>query len=347
MYFAGESSIGNVIMMLTYVLLLLFWLYVFVEILVHRNSSNVVLRYGGFRRLVACFTFFSLFIFLESVYWALATAGRIGILPDNINNFFYYSWHIIAIKSLLLLGGVAFIFIFRRTHKNLEQEFESLYFTQFLDSSIDAVGVLDKEGRVLFWNRGAVTLYGYSKEYVRAKKIHSFLVPKRFQGHLKVAMHRIQNDNKAQRFRVYRNTKDDGEIEVDITMTPFLDKGKFAGYFGIMRPTTGGEDVNQIDYPEVEENASYPELDESDVNGQQNNLPRSAALILSILALSLIILFVAIFSEKKTIQNIAIGILSSLIITLYFSIINLTKKGINLKRIATQILNGITNESKK
>ena len=53
----------------------------------------------------------------------------------------------------------------------------------FLESIVekagDAISVVDREGKVLYWNEGAERIYGYSKEEVKGKKLSEFLIPQR------------------------------------------------------------------------------------------------------------------------------------------------------------------------
>lgn len=166
MYFNNASPYGDIAMIILYFCLFIFWLFIFAEVLVSRNATSSILRYTRFRAISLSFLSLSFLLFAESLYWTLATASRVGILPASINGFFYYSWHVFAVKSLILIVGIVFLILFRRTHNHLEDRFSSLYFTQFLDSSVDAVGVLDKNGKILFWNKGSENLYGFSREEV-------------------------------------------------------------------------------------------------------------------------------------------------------------------------------------
>ena len=347
MYFKTPSSSGDIAMMILYGLLFIFWLFVFAEILVSRNAGSSVLRYSRFRVISTSFLALSFLLFFESLYWALATAGRIGLLPEFIEKFFYFSWHVFVVKSLILISGIVFLVLFRKTHSYLEERFSSLYFTQFLDSSVDAVGVLDRAGKVLFWNKGAEGLYGFMRTEVLGRSVSSFLVPVRYHCHLSHVMKEISESHQPARFRVFRNTKNQGEIEVDITMTPFRDKGEFAGYFGIMRPTKGADVIDNFDYPQI--NASDPLYESQSSNDfpergkQSGTVVNGSVAIIMLLIVSLALLFIAYIS-KPPVQGYALTLLGVAIVTIFFPTMRVSKGGVNPKEFSMQLIKALFNQ---
>ncbi|MEM7359507.1 MAG: PAS domain-containing protein [Pseudomonadota bacterium] len=344
MYFDNTHILGEVAMMLLYGALFIFWLYVFAEILVSRNASSSILRYSRFRLISISFLVLAFLLFTESLYWALATAGRIGILPNIIERFFYFSWHVFTVKSLILVAGVVFLILFRKTHNYLEGRFSSLYFTQFLDSSIDAVGVLDKNGKVLFWNKGAEELFGFSREETVGINIKSFLVPERYLGHLSHVMSEIQESDRPKRFSVLRKTRTQGELEVDITMTPFRDRGEFAGYFGIMRPTNGSEVVDNFDYPEV--NLNNPEFEAEvstetiEKSSQNNKVIHGSVTVIMLLIVSLVFLFIA-YVAAPPVQGYAFLLLGICITSTIIPTIRISKAGVNAKELGMKLVKAL------
>lgn len=347
MYFETASSSSDIAMMVLYLALFIFWLFVFAEILVSRNAGSSVLRYSRFRLISTSFLVLSFLLFFESLYWALATAARIGFLPQLVGKFFYFSWHVFVVKSLILVSGIVFLVLFRKTHSYLEERFSSLYFTQFLDSSVDAVGVLDRAGKVLFWNKGAEELYGFMRTEVLGRSISSFLVPVKYHGHLSHVMKEISESHQPARFRVFRNTKNRGEIEVDITMTPFRDKGEFAGYFGIMRPTKEAEVIDNFDYPpidvsdplyEVQSSTDFPE------RGKQTGAVVSGSVAIIMLQIVSLTLLSIVYLSKPPVQGYALAMLGIAIVAIFFPTMRVSKGGVNPKEISMQLIKALFNQ---
>jgi two-component system, NtrC family, sensor kinase len=55
-------------------------------------------------------------------------------------------------------------------------------FRTLAGSAQDAFVMLDDEGRVIFWNRAAIGMFGYSEQEIYGKKFHDHVVPERFQA---------------------------------------------------------------------------------------------------------------------------------------------------------------------
>lgn len=119
----------------------------------------------------------------------------------------------------------------------------------FLESIIekagDAITVVDREGKIIYWNEGAETIYGYRKEEVLGRKPLDFLFPqnetlkireeKRFQG----LMAQVWKGEVVANVEVKRQTKGGREITVSVTISPLKDaSGEIVGASRICKDVT-------------------------------------------------------------------------------------------------------------
>jgi PAS domain S-box-containing protein len=78
------------------------------------------------------------------------------------------------LQLLLAIGGVILYVMPSHTAANWSDD-EARECASMLDLANDAILVLDLEGKILFWNRGAERLYGWMREEVRGKHAHTLL----------------------------------------------------------------------------------------------------------------------------------------------------------------------------
>ena len=110
----------------------------------------------------------------------------------------------------------------------------------FLESIIEKAGdaftVVDREGKIIFWNEGAETIYGYRKEETLGRRPLDFLFPrdealkaqeeKRFHG----LMAQVWQGEVVSNVEVKRQTKGGREITASVTISPLRDaSGKIVG----------------------------------------------------------------------------------------------------------------------
>jgi two-component system NtrC family sensor kinase len=119
----------------------------------------------------------------------------------------------------------------------------------FLESIVekagDAISVVDREGKVLYWNEGAERIYGYSKEEVKGKKLSEFLYPKdeklkeEEKGFMKGLMNRVEQGEVIPNVEVNRQTKDGREIITSMTISPLREaEGNIIGASRICKDIT-------------------------------------------------------------------------------------------------------------
>jgi PAS domain S-box-containing protein len=100
-------------------------------------------------------------------------------------------------------------------------ELERRLATVLMDSN-DAIVLHDFEGNILSWNRGAESIYGYSKEEALGMNILK-IIPEDRWAEASTLTDRLREGERIESFETRRLTKDGRFIDVWLTVTPVLD----------------------------------------------------------------------------------------------------------------------------
>lgn len=226
---------GRAVMVGVYWALTLFWV-IAVASLVTVLFVKDQLFTKRLKQLSIGFFVLAVLFLIDSLYWSLANSGRVGVLPKSIADALYNPWLIALVKSLFLVAAIVFMYMTRRKFVEAQRWAERLYFTRFVEQTSDAIGVLDVEGRVVYWNSGAELLYGHLRSDVVGRSIKDFLVPSSRHAEIDDVLAAIRRTGVPRRFEAPRLKADKSEVLVDITISPFeVEDSSFGGYFGIMR----------------------------------------------------------------------------------------------------------------
>ena len=107
-------------------------------------------------------------------------------------------------------------------------ELERRLATVLMDSN-DAILLHDFEGNILAWNRGAESVYGYSKEEALGMNVLK-IIPEDRWAESATLMDRLRMGERLESFETRRLTKDGRFVDVWLTVTPVLDdEGKPMG----------------------------------------------------------------------------------------------------------------------
>lgn len=212
--------------------------------LADRNDRTVILRFSRnpptqsrkYRQIHNAFIGVAVILFLDSLYWAVTNISRSGYILPHVEDTLRNHWYVSTIKGLVLLSAVTFLVIVYRARAALWEEFKENCFWTFVNQTSDAIGILDADGRVRLWNKGAERLFGYREANVRGRHITEFLVPKDLHHEIDKILAEIRRTHQArQHYRTERQTAQGDRIFVDITISPIIEGKDFNGYFGIMR----------------------------------------------------------------------------------------------------------------
>ena len=117
---------------------------------------------------------------------------------------------------------------------------ESEYFTSLVKNSNDAIIGKTIDGKILSWNKGAESIYGYESAEVIGKHI-SILVPPGYQDDLPNVLTMIKEGKKVNSYMTKHKRKDNKIIDVLLTVSIILDESK--KIFGI---STLSRDITSI-----------------------------------------------------------------------------------------------------
>ena len=92
-----------------------------------------------------------------------------------------------------------------------------------LEDSNDAIAVLDLEGNILAWNKGAQQLYGWTESEALKMNINE-IVPENNQNELKSFIKKIEKGETVKSFKSQRKTKAGKILDVWLTGTALTDE---------------------------------------------------------------------------------------------------------------------------
>jgi two-component system, sensor histidine kinase len=98
-----------------------------------------------------------------------------------------------------------------------------------LDSSPDALVLVDRDGHILFVNQQLSTLFGYGKEELRGKRIE-LLLPERFRAHHVTHRADFAVENRSRPMGagldLWGRRRDGSEFPVEISLSPVHERGQ-------------------------------------------------------------------------------------------------------------------------
>lgn len=101
---------------------------------------------------------------------------------------------------------------------------DSLRLAAIVESSFDAIISKDLNGIIKTWNRAAERLFGYTAEEVLGRSILIIIPPSRHDEEIHI-IERIRAGHKIEPFETVRLRKDGREIEMELTISPIMDRG--------------------------------------------------------------------------------------------------------------------------
>lgn len=119
------------------------------------------------------------------------------------------------------VDGVVINFIDISEHKMTDEKIYRL--ASVLRDPNDAVTVMDLNGKITAWNKGATKMYGWSEQEALVMHVHK-LFPELLHKDLTKMLKRIAKGDDVFNMETIRITKDKRKIDVWLTVTPLLDK---------------------------------------------------------------------------------------------------------------------------
>ena len=117
-----------------------------------------------------------------------------------------------------------------RTEAELQRLKE--YLENVIDNSVDAIGIVDRRGKFILWNRRAREIYGYQFEELTDKTAFELYAD---AGELKQMLDRLHQDGVVREYEIAMQKKDGSIVPMDISISLLKDKGSTIGSVCVAR----------------------------------------------------------------------------------------------------------------
>lgn len=109
-----------------------------------------------------------------------------------------------------------------------------------VETSVDAILALDREGRILSWNSGAEAAFGYPAAEVLGRHFRVLVPPDLLEeGEVERLERMVREEGQVRNYATRRRRKDGQEIQVVLSRTPLQNEaGELIGYSSILRDVT-------------------------------------------------------------------------------------------------------------
>ena len=108
-------------------------------------------------------------------------------------------------------------------------------------SALDGIIVIDNNGNIISWNEASERMFGYSKEEVTGKNLHSLIAPQRYREAHAIQFKEFQKTGKGaaigKTVELHGLRKDGTEFPVDLALTAISLRGEW-GALGFVRDTS-------------------------------------------------------------------------------------------------------------
>ncbi len=185
--------------------------------------------------------------------WSVAVVAPASEVAGVLGRI--YNRHFLAeavlIAGLLIFGVTAFSYQ-RRLSRSLEARVsrQEEYISSLLESSVDAIIIIDNSNRIKVWNKGAEAVFGYTSEEMVGQTFHCLIPPEYNADEELARISREVSEKGSVRHQVVpRITKDGRRITVDISRTLVRERnGDIAGSIAIIKDITDKTEMDQRIY---------------------------------------------------------------------------------------------------
>jgi len=113
-----------------------------------------------------------------------------------------------------------------------------LFLESLLDSLNDAIVAMDRNNKVIEWNQGAESIFGYRREDVLGKSLDHLIGGDRTWEAAHLTKNVMFNRKTVVNFETVRVAKDGIPVQVSISASPIFSRGKFQGAVAIYKDIT-------------------------------------------------------------------------------------------------------------
>jgi PAS domain S-box-containing protein len=106
----------------------------------------------------------------------------------------------------------------KRTEADLQRTTE--YLENVIDNSVDAIGIVDRRGKIILWNRRSVEIYGYTREELADKTAFDLYAD---PAELDRMLQKLRRDSVVREFEIFMKKKDGTVVPMDISISLLKD----------------------------------------------------------------------------------------------------------------------------
>ncbi len=158
----------------------------------------------------------------------------------------------IAIIVSMFLLGVLIVVYERRMAKYLSRRVteQKSYLTSILQNTVEAIIMMDKDNKILVWNKGAENIFGYTEKEMIGKTFHRIIPPEVDANQELEKIHEeVATQGYIRNYRALRLTAEGRRITVDLSRTVIRDdEDDIIGSVAIIKDVTREMDVEQRMY---------------------------------------------------------------------------------------------------
>jgi len=122
----------------------------------------------------------------------------------------------------------------QRTREGLD---ERIRLSTMLDHASDAIVGLDRQGRVMLWNRTAAQLFGYTSEEALGEPVSALIWTPEASEEDRRLLRDTLDGKVTPPFETYRRRKDGSLVDVELSLSPMFDgDGQVVGVAKVLRP---------------------------------------------------------------------------------------------------------------
>ena len=217
----------------------------------HRCEIND--EYNSSKEMLIAYVPINIGLYEQKKVWTIAVVTPANEVLEGVLGT--TTRHIVAeiaiILSMFLLGGLIVIYE-RRMAKYLSRRIieQQSYLTSILQNTVEAIIMMDKDNKILVWNKGAENIFGYTEKEMINKTFHRIIPPEvDANQELKRIHEEVATQGFIRNYRALRLTAEGRRITVELSRTVIHDdEGDIIGSVAIIKDVTKEMDVEQRMY---------------------------------------------------------------------------------------------------